>query len=98
MTAFAIARQIKNVCVGKCLDRACLGLYAPHNNSEHAEAFMAEDRLALIAPELSEKLKRAESTKLRKALLAVCRFSLDRAKLAHPVIDNLLLSLENGKP
>jgi hypothetical protein len=58
---------------------------------------MVEDRLTLIAPDLSKKLRQAQPDTLRKVLLSVCRFALDRAKLTHPTVENVLLSLENGK-
>jgi hypothetical protein len=56
-----------------------------------------ENRLKLIAPELSARLEQATSPQLRAVALAACRFALEHTSLADPTIKEALEALKNAR-
>jgi hypothetical protein len=56
-----------------------------------------EDRLELIAPELSLALERASERCRRRAARVACEYALARVSLTAPALDTGLLALRAGK-
>ncbi len=59
---------------------------------------MQEDRLELVAPDVSAKLREADDRDRREAALAACRFALERNPTNDPIISGAIQEIESGHP
>ncbi len=57
---------------------------------------VGEDRLELVAPDLSAQLRESDDASRRAAALAACHLALSRNHLAEPLVGEALAALEAG--